>query len=203
MIMRVIAVLVVLACLALAGGCSRRGDGPESGKAVGSRAEAGDAATSDAARSRGVAADTAAGGGEKTPRIELGDVVYEWRVQPEKGLHVIVDLTNPVQSDDRARGYMFLMAASSADPSIRGVYPWNAVLEGETPKDVKSGTHLLYRVSDQVRAFIPYKKSTGYYDTLTILIYSEEGDVVTNQTYPLEVTGESTGPKKPAPALVL
>ena len=89
MTMRLIAVLVVLVCLVLAGGCSRRGESPESSKAVGSQATSGDEATSDAARSRGVAADTTAEGGEKKPRIELGDVVYEWRVQPEKGLHVI------------------------------------------------------------------------------------------------------------------
>lgn len=201
--MRVIAVLVVLACLGLAGGCSRRGESPESSKAVGSQAESGDAATSDAARSRGVAADTTAPGGEKKPRIELGNVVYEWRVQPEKGLHVTVDLTNPVQGDDRARGYLFLIASSSADPSIKGIYPWNAVLKDGKPKDVKSGTHLLYRTSDQVRAFVPYRKTTGYYDTLTIVIYGEEGEEVTNQTYELEVTGQPTGPKKPAPVLVL
>jgi len=204
MTMRVIAVLAVLACLSLAGGCSRRGESPESGKAGGSQAESGDAATSDAARSRGVASDTTAESGGSTPRIELGDVVYEWRVGPEKGLHVTVDLTNPVQQgSDRARGYIILIASSSADPSIKGVYPWNVVLEGGKPKDVKSGTHLLYRTSDQIRAFIPYKKPTGYYDTLTVLIYNEGGEEVTSQTYELAVTGEPAGPMKPAPVLVL
>jgi hypothetical protein len=201
---RVIAVLAVLATLAFAGGCSRRGERAESHKAVGSHTESDQTATSDAARGRGVSSsDTGAASEQQAPRIELGDVTYEWRTAPEKGLSVTVDLLNPVKSYERARGYIFLIASSSSDPSAKGIYPWNAVLDGERPRDFKAGTHLLYRKDDQVRAFIPYKRSGGHYDTLTLLIYNEEGESLMSQTYELEVTGEPTGPKKSTPPLVL
>jgi hypothetical protein len=73
--------------------------------------------------------------------------------------------------------------------SETGVYPWNTRMVENLPDDFTEGTHLLYRDSQTVRAFIPYTKSDGYYNKLKLYVYHEDGRLITNRTYDLDITG--------------
>jgi len=150
------------------------------------------------ARSRGVATSPADENDELQPLVVLDDIVYDWRVSPERSLHVTLGFINPNDTYERARGYVFIIASSRASSgAVYGVYPWNAELDDSgLPVDYMDGTHLLYRRDQDVKASIPYQNVSGYYDVLRIIVYSEEGDVLIDNTIDLEVTGEATGPVK-------
>lgn len=183
---RLIAVLVfvLFGCLILAGCTSS--DEP----AVESEQEPlGEEATA-AARTRGVADRGRSDDAELNPAVLLSEMTYEWRTSPDRGLHVTLDFTNPADSYERARGYVFLIAESTSSGSpAKGVYPWNISMEGDLPEDYTDGAHLLYRDTQQVRAFIPYPRSSGYFESLKVYVFSESGRLLTNRTYELGFTG--------------
>jgi hypothetical protein len=156
--------------------------------------------TSEAARARGIAVEGTEEEGE--PQILLDNLVYEWRVEPEPGLHVKLKFVNPVGGYERARGRLF-MIASSRVYDVTGVYPWGVEVERGTPTNHREGTRLLFRDEQTVRAVIPYKATAGYYDVLKIIVFDEEGGMFVNTTYDLELTGEPSGPKEPKPDMVL
>ena len=142
-----------------------------------------------AARSRGVVEERSNDTDAK-PQVVLGGMTYEWRTVPERGLQVALDFTNPAGSYERARGYVFLIAKSTNSGSlITGIYPWNTVMDGALPEDYTDGTHLLYRDRQLVRGFIPYPASDGYYETLTLYVFHEDGRLLTNRTYDVEISG--------------
>lgn len=127
-----------------------------------------------------------------TPQVVLSEVVYEWRTVPETGLLVSLTFTNPAETYERARGYVFLVAESTLYGSpVTGVYPWNTRLGDDgLPEDYTDGTHLLYRTEQLVRGVIPYPRSDGYYNILKLFVFSEDGGLITNRQYDLEITGE-------------
>lgn len=151
-----------------------------------------DEETAIAARSRGVADDAQSYSEDAKPQVVLRELTYEWRTVPQKGLQVALDFTNPAGSYERARGYVFLIAGSTMSGTpVTGVYPWNTVLDGGLPEDYTDGTHLLYRDRQLVRGFIPYAESEGHYETLTLYVFHEDGRLLTNRTYDLEISGAS------------
>lgn len=144
------------------------------------------------AASRGVAEkvqDDADDADEATPQVLLTALTYEWRTTPENGLQVTLEFTNPAGTYERARGYVFLIA--QAGSQIRSVYPWNTTIVEGLPEDYTDGTHLLYRDRQEVRAIIPYPGSGGYFETLRLLVFHENGRLLTNRTYDLNITGVS------------
>jgi hypothetical protein len=147
-----------------------------------------DEETAEVAASRGVAEkvqdDDA---NEAIPQVLLTELTYEWRTVPENGLQVTLEFTNPVRTYERARGYVFLIA--SAGSRVRSVYPWNTTIVEGLPEDYTDGTHLLYRDRQEVRALIPYPGSSGYFETLRLLVFHENGRLLTNRTYDLNITG--------------
>jgi len=160
--------------------------------------------TSDAARSRGVADE---GDGDEEgagPTIVLNDLSYEWRLVPKRGLHVRLVFENPESGYERARGRVFLIASRTlATGDVRGGYPWNAEFDESGPTDHRDGTHLLFRKDQEVRAFIPYAEGEGHYDSLRILVYDDEGNMLIDRVYELDITGDPTGVRRPKPDLVL
>ncbi len=203
-----VALAVLLAVLA---GCSggeqeTESDVPEGGDQSGSAvADDGRATPSPGARSRGVAAIEADEDEGLQPVVVLQDIVYEWRVSPQRGLYVTLGFINPHDTYERARGYVFLIASSRASSgAVYGVYPWGIELgEDGLAADYMDGTHLLYRRDQEIRASIPYENATGYYDVLRILVYAENGDVLIDNTIDLEVSGEPTGAVRPPVDLTL
>ncbi len=203
---------VIVALFLLAGvlvfGCSP-GDEPAGETEAGETEAAGRAGaemedeTTDAARSRGVASEEEDDDSLK-PRIVVKDLEYEWRKVPEQGLYVRILFENPAETYERARGYVFLVARWSGEEGTDvGVYPWNANLDGDYPDDYEDGTHLLFRDEYEVRAFIPYRKWEGYYDSLRLIVYGEDGLPLIERAYELDITGEPTGVVKPKPDMVL
>lgn len=190
----VVLVVVVLGCLVLAGCTSS--DEPEVQSEAASEGapepEPLDEEASAAARTRGVPPEERVYDTDAKPQVVLGELTYDWRTTPERGLQVALDFTNPAGSYERARGYVFLIARSIMTGShIEGVYPWNTVMNGELPEDYTDGTHLLYRERQLVRGFIPYPSAEGYFETLTLYVFHEDGRLLTNRTYDLEITGIS------------
>jgi len=203
-----IALAVLLVVLA---GCSggeqeATSDVPEGGDQSGSAVTDDDrSAPSPGARSRGVATIEADEDDGLQPLVVLQDIVYEWRVSPRRGLHVTLGFINPNDTYERARGYVFIIASSRASSgAVYGVYPWDVELgEDGLAVDYMDGMHLLYRRDQEVRASIPYQNASGYYDVLRILVYSEDGDVLIDNTVDLEVSGEPTGAVRPPVDLTL
>lgn len=146
--------------------------------------------TAAVARSRGVATGQSETRESPSPQMLLSELTYEWRTSPERGLMVSLDFINPADTYERARGYVFLVAESSATGQT-GVYPWNARMAEGLPEDYTEGTHLLYRTTQQVRGFIPYEGSGGPYDKLRLLVFREDGRLLIDKTYALELAGES------------
>ena len=67
---------------------------------------------------------------EAKPQVVLAELTYEWRTNPERGVQVTMDFTNPVRTYERARGYVFLVAESSMSGSrITGIYPWRTAMK--------------------------------------------------------------------------
>lgn len=156
---------------------------------------------SQAARNRGVAVEEEP---EYAPEIVLSDLIYEWRQSPEPGLLVTVEFVNPYDVFERARGYVFFVAGYSGRPGVNlGTYPLDVELADGTPADYVDGSHVIYRKDHTITAFIPYRDREGYYDSLRILVYTDEGKLKIDQSYKLEVYGEPTGRVKPKPTLVL
>ena len=156
---------------------------------------------SSAARNRGIAVEEEP---EFGPEVVLSDLEYEWRLVPEPGLLVTAEFVNPYDVFERARGYIFFLASYSGRPGTsQGTYPWSVELEQGLPVSYADGSHVLYRKDHTVRAFIPYRDREGYYDSLRIVVYSEEGEIEVDQSYKLEVYGEPTGRVRPKPTLVL
>jgi hypothetical protein len=180
----VVLVFVFLGCLIVAGCTSS--DEP----AVKSEPEPLDEKTAAAARTRGVITRDREEAVEAKPQAVLSKMTYEWRTSPERGMHVTLDFTNPADTYERARGYVFLIAEATRSGSlIKGVYPWNTSMDGDLPEDHTDGTHLLYRERQQVRAFLPYPRSDGHFETLRLYVFHENGKLLTNRTYELDFTG--------------
>jgi hypothetical protein len=179
--------LVVLAGALAVAGCSRKEESAQVSKGT----ETLDEQTAAAARTRGVPQEGYGEQPEPIPRVLLSEMTYEWKTAPEKGLAVTLQFTNPADTYERARGYVFLIAEYEAYGSVvaNGVYPWNTKMDGNLPEDYTQGTHLLYRDGQTVRAFIPYKRSDGYYNKLRLYVYHEDGRLITNRTYDLDITG--------------
>lgn len=157
---------------------------------------------SDAARSRGIPLEEEP---ELKAEIVLEDLEYEWRLSPRKGLLVRVEFVNPFDVFERARGYAFLIADYSERPGVNpGTYPLDIELvQGNLPDEYTLGSRLLFRKDQTVQVFIPYTDREGHYDSLKILVYSDEGELEIDKSYKLEVYGEPTGRVKPKPTLVL
>ena len=189
---RFVAVLMVvlLGCLVF-GGCSGSDEAAVETETA-PEPEPLDEETAVAARSRGVVAEETNYDTNARPQVVLGELTYEWRTVPERGLQVALDFTNPAGSYERARGYVFLIAKSMMTGSqLTGVYPWNTAMDGELPEDYTDGTHLLYRDRQLVRGFIPYPSPEGHFETLTLYVFHEDGRLLTNRTYELEMSGTS------------
>ena len=143
------------------------------------------------AASRGVAEKVQEDDAEEAaPQVLLTALTYEWRTVPENGLQVTLEFTNPAGTYERARGYVFLIAQGTGSGSrISSVYPWNTTIVEGLPEDYTDGTHLLYRDRQEVRALIPYPGSGGYFETLKLLVFHDDGRLLTNRTYDLDITG--------------
>ena len=190
---RITTIIVLAAALA---GCSGGGDAKQEGDESGST-------VSEAAASRGVAGE----GGDETssadPVVVLETVEYEWRTSPERGLEVWLRLSNPGKDTGRAKGYAFAITGSDSDPAAHGVYPWNATLKDGEPADFERGARLAYWEETDLSFFIPYKERAGCWNTLRLLVYGVDGQVVVSETHELPITGEPTGRQKLEQKLVL
>jgi hypothetical protein len=204
------AAVILVASLAA---CSCTRSGPESTDASDSDSRGvervrapGDASEepSEAARSRGVPPHERRDEAEEAePQIAMRGFSYEWRVAPEKGLHIKIDFFNTRDTYARARGYLFIVASSNTMPSVpEGVYPWDARFEEGEPAKHTDGNRLLFRDEIEARVFIPYTRAEGYYDHVRILVYREDGGVAIDLDYELDVTGEPTGPVEATPLSV-
>lgn len=194
----VVLVFAALGCLIMAGCTSS--DEP----AVEPEPEPLDEETATAARTRGVVGSTSSDGEEPLPQVVLSEMAYEWRTSPDRGLHVTLDFTNPADTYERARGYVFLIAEETRSGSlVRGVYPWNISMDGNLPEDHTDGTHLLYRDRQRVSAFIPYTRSDGYFEILRLYVFHENGRLLTNRTYELDFTDAPGETKKVNPGFDL
>lgn len=194
----------LIAC-AVAGCSDRREEKPEAEES-GAEVQATDTdrgTASDAARARGLPAEREQVEGER-PAPTLKDVIYEWTLAPEKGLMVALEFGNENEVFERARAYVFLMVEYSERKGVnRGVFPLDAELGEDGPIDYTSGVHIVYRKNHTVRCLIPYTDREGYYDSLRVIVYNEEGDELIDQVYHLEVTGEPTGRVETKPILTL
>jgi hypothetical protein len=205
-----IALMVLTAALA-AGSCSREGSesadasDSDSPRGAGVR-RVGDEGVepSEAARARGVQPQGDRDAAEEAePQIAIRSLTYEWRVAPEKGLHLTIDFVNTRETYARARGYLFVVASSTTAPSAApGIYPWDARFDGKYPEKHTDGTRLLFRDEMDARIFIPYRAGDGYYDHIRILVYREEGGITIDLDYDLDITGEPSGPIEAAPMSV-
>jgi hypothetical protein len=205
-----IALVVLIATLAVCS-CSRESSesadasDTDSPRRTGARrVDDGSAELSDAARGRGVAPRGDREAEEEVePQIAIRGFTYEWRLEPEKGLHVRISFVNTRDTYARARGYLFVVASSNTMPSVTpGVYPWDARFEGGYPEKHTDGNRLLFRDELDTRIFIPYRGDEGYYDYLKIIVYHEDGGTVIDLDYELDVTGEPSGPIEAAPMSV-
>jgi hypothetical protein len=180
--------LLVLGGVLVMGGCSRTEDSAQ----VSGEAPPVDEETAEVARTRGVAREGGEDDPEPVPRVLLSEMSYEWRVVPEKGLMVVMEFTNPAETYQRAKGFVFLVAEYKVNASTAetGVYPWNTRMAEGVPEDFSAGSHLLFRDTQTVRAFIPYERADGCYNTLRVFVYHEDGRLITNRTYELDTTGE-------------
>lgn len=178
--------LALVGLVALPGCSQTEQNAPERG-----RAESVDEETRESAMTRGVPQEGQGDDPEPAPRVVLSELSYEWRTSPERGLMVTLDFTNPADTYERARGYVFLVAEREEYGSVAetGVYPWNTRMTDGLPEDYTEGAHLLYRDEQTVRAFIPYQKADGYYSRLKLYVYHEDGRLMTNRTYDLDITG--------------
>ena len=187
----VVLVFVFLGCLIVAG-CTTSSDEP----AAKPEPEPLDEETAAAARTRGVITRDRDDAEEAKPQVVLSEMTYEWRTSPDRGMHVTLNFTNPADTYERARGYVFLIAEATRSGSlVKSVYPWNTSMDGNLPEDYTDGSHLLYRDSQQVRAFLPYPRSDGHFETLRLFVFHENGRLLTNRTYELDFTG-APGAKK-------
>jgi len=181
----VVLVFVFLVCLIVAG-CTTSSDEP----AAKPEPEPLDEKTAAAARTRGVVTRDPDDAKEAKPQVVLSQMTYEWRTSPDRGMQVTLKFTNPVDTYERARGYVFLIAEATRSGSlIKGVYPWNTNMDGNLPEDYTDGAHLLYRDSQQVQAFLPYPRADGQFETLRLYVFHENGKLLTNRTYELDFTG--------------
>ena len=156
------------------------------------------------ARTRGVPAQKREEIEEAPPRVLLDELTYEWRTSPERGLHVELLFSNPSDSYERARGYVFLQAEADVYGAVvRGVYPWNTRMVEGLPDEYTDGTHLLYRGTQKITAFIPYERSDGQYSRLKLLVFHDDGKLLTNRTYDLEITGTPGASKSIKPGFDL
>lgn len=192
--MRTALAFVLALCLGLFG-CSKTGqkEGTDSRGVDGA---------SDAAASRGVAGGEAEDAGA-APSIVLEGIVYEWTVSPERGLQVELQFVNPGKDVGRVKGHAFVIAGSSKDPAVTGVYPWNAKLVDGTPENYSTGGQLGFWDAQKMAVFIPYKERAGCFDTIRILVYDGDGRIVLDETHELPITGEPTRRKKIEQTLVL
>jgi hypothetical protein len=196
--MRTALALVLVSCFALFG-CSRTGD--QAGDRAGTASKENGA--SEAAASRGVATGEAGGEGTAAPSVVLDGIAYEWVVSPERGLQVELGFVNPGKDVGRAKGYAFVIAGSSKDPAVVGVYPWNAKFVDGAPEDHAAGGRILFWEEQKMSVFIPYKERAGCFDTMRILVYDDDGRIALDETHELPITGEPTGRKKLEQTLVL
>ncbi|MFH1501530.1 MAG: hypothetical protein ABIG03_00650 [Candidatus Eisenbacteria bacterium] len=185
-------------------GCSEPREEPAVSREDDSDAEAvAEQTPSRAAAARGLPAkgdDTEA----KRPVVTLEDVTYEWRLFPDKGLVVSLEFGNPNVVFERARAYVFVVADFSERRTVnRGVFPLGAEFDEAGPVDYTAGTHILYRKDHTMQCFIPYTHREGYYDSLTVIVYSEDGEKLLQQSYDLDVAGEPTGRVEMKPVLTL
>ncbi len=205
--LRLILILMLATLLVLiVGGCSGSGDdGAATETEAGSSAgEPDDSGPSRGALARGVSTDAGEEGAEPSPEIQLVEFTYEWRVSPKKGLKIRLGFENPHDTYERARGYVVVVAGyTKSRGAVTGVYPWNVELTNGLPNDYSNGTHLLFRGDQEIDAFIPYENSEGYFDNVRLLVYSEDGEILRDQSYELDVTGASTGVQKPKTQLDL
>jgi len=210
--MRTWGALVSLAVLlAVAAGCSSGGDQesaadvPADETAETSAEGSAPSTPSSGARSRGVATIERNEDDALEPLVVLDSITYEWRVEPERGLSISLGFINPNDTYERARGYVIAIASyRESSGAVYGVYPWDAELTEEGfAEDHTEGSHLLYRRDQLVRGFIPYGNASGYYNVLRVLVYSEDGDVLIDNTLDLEVSGEPTGRMTPPVDLTL
>jgi hypothetical protein len=183
-------------CL-LAAGCGGSSEKPEiRNKEAAHESAPLDEKTAAAARTRGVPTDGSGESVEAGARVVMTELTYEWRQTPERGLQVVMEFANPVGGNTRARGYVFLTAHSVlSGRSVTGVYPWDVQLRDDgIPLRPTDGTHLLFRDRQQVRAFIPYPDADGYYETMRVMVFHEDGRLIINRPYNLELSG-ATGEK--------
>lgn len=196
------AVLVFAMALAVAAalaGCGRSGEKPARQEG----ARSGGASVSDAAASRGVATGEPEEAEPGGPRAVLSGIAYEWTVSPDRGLTVTLEFTNPASDVGRAKGYAFVMAGSSSDAAVAGIYPWNAKVENGMPSDHTVGGRLLFWEKSTLSAFLPYKERAGCYNTVRVLVYDDDGRIVHDETHELPITGEPTGRKRIEQTLIL
>jgi hypothetical protein len=196
--MRTAFALVLVLCLGLVG-CSRTGDRAGGQKGTASQGDS----VSEAASSRGVAGGEAEGAASTEPSIVLDGIEYEWAVSPDRGLQVSLEFVNPGKDVGRAKGYAFVIAGSSKDPAVIGVYPWNAKVVDGTPESYAAGGRVLFWDEQKMTIFIPYKERAGCFDTMRVLVYDDEGGVILDETHELPITGEPTGRKRIQQTLVL
>jgi hypothetical protein len=205
-----IALVVLVACLAVCSCAPERSESADASDtdsrgATGVRRGADDSSEpSEAARSRAVPPHERREDEEEAePQIAIRGFTYEWRLEPEKGLHVRIDFVNTRDTYARARGYLFVVASSNTMPSVTpGVYPWDARFEDKYPEKHTDGNRLLFRDELDSRIFIPYHADEGYFDYLRIIVYHEDGRVAIDLDYELDVTGEPSGPVEAAPQSV-
>ncbi len=204
---RLVAFLLVgvMAVIALPG-CSGKEEATprtEAGEVEsGNQEETQTAEASRAAKARGVPV-----GGEEPeagPVVTMEGLTYDWRLEPEKGLLVTIEFGNENEVFERARAYVFIVAWYSArEGSSRGTFPWGVDFDGNEPVDYTKGTHIVYRKDHTLKCFIPYRDREGYYDTLRVIVYSEDGEALKDQRYQLDVDGVPTGTVKTRPVLTL
>ena len=182
---RAMAVGVILFLALSAVGCSRNESdeaGGRTGAAAGKQQE-----PTEAARSRGIsAADRHT---EERPRIESERVDLVWQESPERGIRVEAVLSNAVETElARAKGYVFLIARSVADPEAVGVYPWSARLVDGRPDRARDGTRVSFLEKETIRAFIPYSGEEGQYDSVTLFVYDRDEGLIIEEIYRVRST---------------
>lgn len=185
MVRRAVAFGFILLLVLSAGGCSRNESdeaGDRTGAAAGKQQE-----PTEAARSRGISA--ADRGPEQRPRIESESVDLVWQESPERGIRVEVTLSNAVETElARAKGYVFLIARSVADPEAVGVYPWSARLVDGRPDRAGDGTRVSFLEKERIRAFIPFSGEEGQYDSVTLFVYDLDGGLIIEEIYRVRST---------------
>ncbi|MCK4511425.1 hypothetical protein KAW64_06790, partial [bacterium] len=205
--LRLILILLLVALLALTvGGCSGSEDDGAAVESTETETESPEGvqeeedAPSKSALARGVTAAAGEEDEEPSPEIQLAKLTYEWRVSPKKGLQIRLSFENPHDTYERARGYVVVVAGyTKSNGAVTGVYPWNVELIDGLPSDYSDGAHLLFRRDQEIEGFIPYENTEGYFNSLRLLVYSEDGEKLRDQTYGLDVTGRPTGVQEPKP----